>query len=96
MKLFGIGLIAAMMAGPVLAGGLRQNDDDWERRVIQRAERAHMHEVGGYNDPITAFRNLFAGELTERDIAPGVNTLHAVPRDIYLGADRLEGDAASE
>ena len=59
----------------------------WKQQQILNEEWRRAREVGGYNDPITAFTNLFRGEATEKDLRQGVNTIQDTPA---IGTVRLK------
>lgn len=83
--------LAAAVALPASAGDFMIERDSFENRIVREARRDHARSVGGYNDPITALRNLFAGELTEKDIAPGINTVIFAPKYQALQGDTVPG-----
>ncbi len=60
----------------------------WKQQQILDEAFRRAREVGGYNDPITAFKNLLNGTATEKDIRPGVNTIYDTPN---FGTLQLKG-----
>ena len=58
------------------------------RQQILKEEWRRAREVGGYNDPITAFSNLVNGRWTEKDVTSGVTTIFDTPN---FGTIRLRG-----
>ncbi len=77
-------------AAPSEAGsriGSNNAMDRWKQQQILDEEFRRAREVGGYNDPFTAFSNLLSGKATEKDIRPGVNTVYDTPA---IGTFRLK------
>ncbi|MEM9140499.1 MAG: hypothetical protein AAGB15_11790 [Pseudomonadota bacterium] len=56
-------------AGPRLSG----ESTAAEQNLLLRAEWERARLIGGYEDPITALRNLFNGTPTKRTIQPRLN-----------------------
>lgn len=75
----GAAFFGTAQAGSLL-GGNGFSNQSYKQQVILEEERRRARAVGGYNDPITALRNLFAGQLTEKDVSPGVNTIYDTPK----------------
>ena len=71
-----------------LAAGEDESWEMWEQRQVMLAEIERAKRLGGYSDPLTAFRNLRAGTATEADIAPAYSSLEDIPGGPGNGPDR--------
>ena len=59
-----------------------------EPRLRLLPDQPCAKRLGGYSDPLTAFRNLRAGTATEADIAPAYSSLEDIPGGPGNGPDR--------
>ena len=80
----------ALAAGPLpaMAAGEDESWEMWEQRQVMLAEIKRAKRLGGYSDPLTAFRNIQAGTATEADIAPAYGSLEDIPGGPGNGPDR--------
>ena len=46
--------------------------NDWKKQRLIDEESRRARAVGGYNDPVTALRNVLNGRATAKDIGTGV------------------------
>ena len=87
---FASAIAFALAAGPLpaIAAGDDESWEMWEQRQVMKAEIERARRLGGYSDPLTAFRNLQAGTATEADIAPAYGSLEDIPGGPGSGPDR--------
>ena len=84
-------VIALLLTGtPALAAGEDESWEMWEQRQVMLAEIERARRLGGYSDPLTAFRNLQAGTATEADIAPAYGSLEDIPGGPATTGDRAQ------
>lgn len=72
--IFGRALILSAAAiggfGAAAEAGALKRGDTAEQRTLLRGEWERARAIGGYEDPITAFSNLFSGRTSARTVQP--------------------------
>ena len=78
-----IAVSIAAMTMPASAFFKQDADDRYEQEKIRDAEFKRSSRVGGYSDPISAFMDLFRGEVKDKDLQQGISNRYEAEAELY-------------